>query len=332
MRFGSLQKNKLSLFLGLGCIVLFVFFSVAFGGADVKPLEALRALFSADAAENLRIIVLRVRLPRALAAIVCGAALAVSGLLLQSALQNHLASPGIMGVNHGAALFVLLGSLIFPFSFTLREIFAFAGALFAAAGVLLLSGKAGASKSSLILSGVAVSSLLTAGINLLIFLKPGLVTDRVAFSVGSLSNTDTLRLLPVIPVVLLSLAGAYLLSGGIDLFALGDETAAGLGLNVRRHRLLTVLCASLLAGAAVSLCGLISFVGLIIPNIVRITGKSTRQSLGLSIVWGSAFLLICDFISKLLFYPFEMPVGILLSLLGAPFFIYILIKRRRKAV
>lgn len=332
MRLKSSQKNKLSLCLGLGVIVIFILLSIAFGGADIQPIEALKTLFSADSAENIRIIVLRVRLPRALAAVICGAAFAVSGLLLQSALHNSLASPGIMGVNHGAALFVLLGTLFFPFSFTLREIFAFAGALFASLCVLLLSRKAGVSRTSLVLSGVAVSSLFTAGINLLIFLKPGLVTDRVAFSVGALSNIDMSRLLPVIPVVLLSLIGAYLLAGGIDLFALGDETAAGLGLNVRRHRILTVLCASLLAGSAVALCGLISFVGLIIPNIVRMTEKNTRRSLTLSIVWGSAFLLICDFTAKLLFYPFEMPVGILLSLLGAPFFIYVLIKRRRKAV
>ncbi|MBR1810910.1 MAG: iron ABC transporter permease [Clostridia bacterium] len=326
----STAKINKFLLLGIAALLLFLILSVSVGGSGVTATQAIKVLFGAPDAQNVKLIVFSVRLPRALGAVFCGSALAVSGLLLQAALDNSLASPGIMGVNHGAGLLALVASAILPFSFAGRTLFAFVGAILAALGVFLISKKAGVSRTSLILSGVAVSGMLTAMINLLIFLKPALVTDRVAFSLGSLSSVTFSQLVIVCPVVIAGILCAFLLAGGVDLFALGDETAQGLGLHTARHRIFTVLCASVLAAAAVSVCGLISFVGLIVPNMVRMVSKHTKSALLLCSVWGGGFLLFCDFASRLLVYPYEMPVGILLSLFGGPFFIYMLMKRRRR--
>ena len=124
---------------------------------------------------------------------------------------------------------------------------------------------------------------------------------------------------------------ALIISGGIDLFALGDEAAAGIGLNVMACRNLAVFAATILAGAAVSLCGLLSFVGLIIPNLIRLLpAEHFRSRLVLCMLYGSSFLVFCDIIARTLFYPYELPAGLLLSVLGSPFFIWILIRRRRR--
>jgi iron complex transport system permease protein len=183
-------------------------------------------------------------------------------------------------------------------------------------------------KSVIVLSGVAVSSMMTAASNTIITLRPESVSDKVGFSMGSLAGVD-LQQLPV-PAFLIfaGLAAAFCLGPGIELFAIGDEAAQGLGLAVDRHRKLTVACAALLASAAVCLCGLLGFVGLIVPNILRLSDRLTvrRKILG-CIVWGSILVLACDTLMRTLFYPYELPAGLLLSMIGTPFFILVLMRR-----
>ncbi len=273
-----------------------------------------------------------VRMPRTAGAILCGTALAVSGLLLQEALHNPLASPSILGINNGSGLFVLLASLLFPGRIYVRSVMALFGALLATGLVYLIATRAGFSRTMIILSGVAVSALMSAGINGIITFFPESAADKVAFSLGGLSGVTW-------PVLALSgaltmpcLLGGLFLSRGIDLFALGDESAHSLGLNVKRHRCLTILAAAVLAGAAVCVGGLISFLGLIIPNLIRRVfpqDLTTSGSLLLCVLYGSALLLAADFLGRRLLYPYELPVGLLLSLLGAPFFIGMLIHRKR---
>ena len=316
--------------LGTGLLLLCFACAVCTGGSGITIQQALHSLIGQDEG-NAGLIVRSVRLPRAVAAAVSGSALAVSGLLLQTALGNPLSSPSILGVNSGAGLLVLLSSVLFPFSVCGKAIAALLGALLATAAVLLIAQKAGASRSTLILAGVAVSAVFSALTNLLVFLFPEAVNDKTAFQLGSFAGVNSRQLLFAAVLIVCGIIGAYLLSGGLELFALGDETAQSLGLNVKRHRLLAVLCACVLAGAAVSLCGLVSFVGLIVPNMIRLVCKDVKVSVRLCCVWGAFFLLFCDYLSRILFYPFEIPVGILLSLLGAPFFIWLLMRRRRHA-
>ncbi len=330
MTFARQNKGRMLAAGGLVLVICFAM-SVFAGNSAVSSGELLDALTGKGTNPSAALILFQVRIPRALAAVFCGAGLAAAGLLLQSGLGNALAAPGVMGVNAGAGLFVLLAGLIFPMSAAAREGMAFAGALISTMIVYLISKKAGLSRSTLILSGVAVSSLMTAGINAIITIRPEAVADKVAFNLGGLQNVSVSQLIFSVPVILMGLAGGLLLSGGIDLFALGDETAHGLGLNVRRCRFLTIVCAAVLAAAAVSVCGLLGFVGLIIPNLIRmISPGSCRYQIAMCTLWGSAFLLLCDTLSRLLFFPYELPAGLLLSFLGAPFFIYMLTRRKRR--
>lgn len=283
-------------------------------------------------ADSARRILYYVRLPRTIAGILCGAALAGSGLILQEALNNPLASPAVLGVNNGAGFFALLAGILLPGSSVFRSGMSFLGALTAILLVYGISRKAGLSRTVIILSGVAVSALMSAGINAIITFWPDAVADKAAFTLGGLS---AVQYGPLVMSGMLAISGfllAFFLSGGIDLFRLGDETAMGLGLNVRQYRILAIVSATVLAGAAVCVGGLISFLGLIIPNLIRRVfpeALSTAKGLSLSMVLGSDLLLFSDFLARRMLYPYELPVGLLLSMLGAPFFIWMLMHRRR---
>ena len=302
--------------------------SLLAGNGAVTSAELLQTLFGVGGSKATQIILYQIRMPRTAACLLCGSSLSVAGLLLQEALSNPLASPGIMGINSGAGLFVLLSGICFPHLYSVRNAAAFVGALFSALLVFLIARKAGMSKSVIVLSGVAVSSMMTAASNTVITLRPESVSDKVGFSMGSLAGVDLQRLpLPAL-LIFAGLAAAFCLSPGIELFTIGDEAAQGLGLAAARHRKLTVACAALLSSAAVCLCGLLGFVGLIVPNMLRFSVQySVRKKILACIVWGSTLLLFCDTLMRTLFYPYELPAGLLLSLIGTPFFILVLIRR-----
>ena len=312
------------------CIIFF-FLSLLWGTKSLSFNRALLALLGRAEKAGDAAVLFSLRFPRALAAFVCGASLSCAGLLLQSSLNNALASPGVIGVNTGAGFFVLLGSLFFPLSVTVKVEAAFLGAMLSCFLVYGICMRAGVSKTSVILSGVAVSSLFSAGIDLLLTTHPEIVSDKVSFSLGGFSSVPINHLFLVSIISFVGILLSFLLSPGLDLFPLGDEAAFSLGLNVRRHRIFSILVASLLASGSVSLCGLLGFVGLLVPNLVRLFSPvSSRKKLLLCILWGGAFLLFCDFLSRVLFFPYEVPVGLFLSCLGAPFFIFMLIKKRRR--
>ena len=208
---------------------------------------------------------------------------------------------------------------------------AFVGALLATFLVYLVSRRAGTSRGTVVLAGVAVSSLMSAAIDAIVVVWPESVTDRVSFTLGGLSGVTYQSLALCAPALLVALAAGAYLGRGIDLLALGDEAAHGLGLDVRACRLGAIVCASLLAAAAVSVCGLLSFVGLIVPNLVRMWARpTTRQGLALCAVWGATLLVACDLVARTIAFPYELPVGLVLALLGAPFFIALLMRRGRR--
>ena len=325
---GNFWKNNKVIIAGIPVLVLSLSASVFASSGAVTGGQLWQALTGTGASSSTKLILYQIRMPRTAACLLCGSGLSVAGLLLQEALSNPLASPGIMGINSGAGVFVLLSGICFPHVYSARNAAAFAGALLSALLVFMIARKAGMSKSVIVLSGVAVSSMMTAASNTIITLRPESVSDKVGFSMGSLAGVD-LQQLPV-PAFLIfaGLAAAFCLGPGIELFAIGDEAAQGLGLAVDRHRKLTVACAALLASAAVCLCGLLGFVGLIVPNILRLSDRLTvrRKILG-CIVWGSILVLACDTLMRTLFYPFELPAGLLLSMIGTPFFILVLMRR-----
>ena len=309
---------------GLLLLIAGSLFAMLFGNSSVGTKELLDALMgNGQSGSATSIIMFDIRIPRLLAAIACGAALALSGLLMQEALGNPLASPSIMGVNNGAGFFVLLSVVIFGHSLTARTIMSFAGAVASAGLVFVTSQMAGS-------SGVAVSALMSAGINFCITVWPDTVYDKTAFQIGSLQGIQANSLVVTIAVVLIAAVFSLLISSKIELFALGDEVAFGVGLPVKTYRLLTILAAVVLAATVVSVCGLISFVGLIVPNAIkRIDSSSFKSRMLLTMIWGSNLLLFGDLLAKNISYPYELPVGMLISLIGAPFFIILLARRHR---
>lgn len=212
----------------------------------------------------------------------------------------------------------------------LTTIAAFAGAIIAVLLVYFIAHKTGASRMGIILSGVAVSSFIGAIIDTILTLKPDTVIARTAFLIGGFSGItmDKLRFAGVI--IIIAFVIALILSYDMNILALGDETSKSLGLNVAGIRFTFLILAAVLAGSAISFTGLIGFVGLIIPHVSRLfVGYDNRILLPVSALLGSIFTLICDLLARVLFAPYEIPVGIVLSFLGGPFFIYLLLKGKR---
>lgn len=305
-------------------------FALFAGNGAISTADILSVLTGSGTAAQ-RIILFQLRLPRMAAAMACGAALSVSGYLLQGSLDNRIVSPGILGINNGAGLFVLLSALFFPFNAGAKCMMAFSGALLVTVFVSILSVKTGMSKTSVVLSGVAISALCVSVIDLIISLKPETVADRAAFQIGGFATVQYKTVLFAAPMILIGLIISLITAPSMDILGLGDEMAYGLGLGVKRYRMILVLSAAVMAGASVCMGGLLGFVGLIIPNCVRMLQKGkSRQGMILCILYGAAFLLLCDTISRLIVFPYELPCGLVLSVIGAPYLIWILIKRRKR--
>ena len=304
--------------------------SVGCGSQWYTPARLWQALCAADAADPVWRILCFVRLPRTAAAVLAGAALGVAGALIQSVLNNAMASPNVIGVNAGAGLGALLAASLVPGAAALLPGAAFAGALAAALFIWLLAAVAGLSRTTLILAGVTVSSILTACMNTLKLLFPDAAVGSTAFLLGTLSGVTTAQVQRALPWLAAGFVLAALLAADLNVLQLGEDMAAGLGLPVARVRFAALLTAALLAGAAVSFAGLVGFVGLLAPHIARrLVGGDNRRLLPVTALASADLMLLCDVAARVLFAPFELPVGVLLSLVGGPFFLFLLLRRKR---
>lgn len=268
-----------------------------------------------------------VRLPRTLAALVCGAALSVSGAVIQGVLANRLASPSIIGVNSGAGLAVTLCTAFGIYGGLQVSVFSFVGAFAAVMLVSIAARKWEASRGTVILIGVALNSFLGALSDTIITFMPDVGVVSRDFKIGEFSAVTYQKLIPAALIILITVSVLLTLTNELDVFTLGEDTAKGLGMNTSFMRTLFLLLAALLAGCAVSLAGLLSFVGLVVPHAVRrLAGSKSIHLLGLCALFGAAFVCLCDTIARTAFSPYEIPVGIIMAFLGAPFFVFILIK------
>ena len=269
------------------------------------------------------------RLPRTLACMLSGAALAVSGCILQCVLGNQLASPGIIGINAGAGLAVTVCCALGVLSGWATSVAAFGGAMAAVLIVVILARLTGASRTTVILSGVAINSILGALRDALTTLFPETAMLSGEFRVGGFSSVASVRLTPAAILIVLALMVSMTLCSELDILALGEETARGLGLSVKKIRTIFLVMAALLAGASVSFAGLLGFVGLLVPHMARrLVGSECRWLLPLSGLLGAALVTLCDLLSRLLFVPYELPVGIMMSVIGGPFFLVLLFRKK----
>lgn len=303
-------------------------FSLLLGAVRLTPAQLWQA-FVKGPGSTAGYIFWYARLPRTLACLLSGAALAVSGAVIQSVLSNKLASPGIIGVNAGAGLAVTVCCALGLLSGWTIALSAFGGAMLSVLLVVFTAEKTGASRTTVILGGVAVNSFLGALSEALTTLIPDAGVLSGDFRVGGFASVVPVRLLPAGILILGALAVILTLRNDLEVLSLGEETARSLGMSVKRMRTLFLVLAAMLAGASVSFAGLLGFVGLIVPHALRrITGSETGLLLPLCAIGGAGFVTACDLAARLLFIPYELPVGILMSVLGGPFFLGLLLKRK----
>lgn len=282
-----------------------------------------------EAPEAAWLIMRYIRLPRTCAALLAGAALASAGAVIQTVLHNPLASPGIIGINSGAGLLVAAVCAVAPAAQIYTPAIAFAGALLAA---LLVTGAArltGASRLTVVLAGVAVSNMFSAGIDAVVTFVPEALGGVSDYRIGGFSGVTMERIAPAAAMITAALLILFTMTRQMDVLALGGETARSLGLNVGAVRFVLLMLAAALAGGAVSFAGLLGFVGLIVPHAMRrFAGEESGPLLAASALGGACFVTLCDLMARVLFAPFELPVGVVLAFAGGPFFLWLLLRQR----
>ena len=278
------------------------------------------------------VILFSVRLPRMMAAILAGWGLSVSGVLLQNVTNNDLASPNIIGVNSGAGFCAILLLAFFPAAVSFTAPAAFAGALLATLIIIGISVRLGGSKSTVILAGMALTAILNAAISFVSLIDTDTVAVYNYFSIGGLSGISASRLIIPACFILISHCISLLISPDLNTLCLGDELATSLGVKVKSVRRLCLILASASAAAVVSFAGLLGFVGLIVPHIARtITGHNTTRLLISAPIIGASLVLLADMLGRIVLAPTEIPVGIIMAVLGAPFFLILLFRRGGRA-
>ncbi|MDE6984425.1 MAG: iron ABC transporter permease [Lachnospiraceae bacterium] len=321
-----MRKKIVSLSL---LLVLCSFGGILLGSVPLSPQGVLRCLAGLDRDSTTYVLVNTVRLPRVLGGCLAGMGLAAAGVILQSVMNNTLASPNTIGVNSGAGFAVMLALMLGGGFSSAVPAAAFAGALVTTLTIFGLAYMADSSRTTIILAGITVSSFLNAGINTIKLIDADITVNLTTFMIGSLSGItfDSLRLpsAAICAALLLSL----FLTKPLNILGLGDDIARSLGLHVTRSRLILLVLSSVLSGCVVSYAGLLGFVGLIVPHICRrLFGNDARYLLPCSALLGACFVLVCDMLGRVLFAPFELPAGVLMSFVGGPFFLYLLFKKK----
>lgn len=308
--------------LGL-CSVL----SLAVGSAGYSIQEILKALFSQEDSP-VKTIVLNLRLPRIILAILIGSSLSAAGALLQSVMRNPLADPGTIGVSAGAGTAATTILLIFPQLSASVPLFAFGGAALACVLIYTMAWKGGVDPTRIILSGVAINSVLGAYNSLLQLMNSDSLEGVLAFMNGSLSGRGWHQVQIAACYASVGLVMAFLCIKSANALQLGEEMAKSLGVKVSLNRVLLSAVAAFLAAATVSVAGMIGFVGLVVPHIARLlVGSDYKVMMPVSVVLGAVVLLAADTVGRTVVPGMEIPVGIVMAVCGGPFFLYLLRKK-----
>ena len=323
------SKNKIWIFYLAALVMLAAsaVLGILLGASSLSVSALLRALIHGEVNSAAGKILWYVRFPRVAGSMLCGGALAVSGAMIQAVLANRLASPSIIGVNAGAGLAVTLCGAMGILGGWQFSLWAFAGAFGSVMLVSLGAKKWGASRGTVILMGVTINALMGACSDTIRTFVPEVSILSNNFRIGDFSAVTYTKLGPAAVLILVSFAILCSLTNELDVLTLGDDEARSLGLNTGLMRTVFLMLAAALAGAAVSMAGLLSFVGLLVPHAVRrAVTTETRHLIPLCALFGGGFVTLCDTLGRVLFAPYELPVGILMAFLGAPFFLFILIK------
>ncbi len=316
-----------------GLLVVSCALSIVIGAKAIPPAQVWDALWDQTQTAN-ALIVHELRIPRTVLGVLAGAALALAGALMQGHTRNPIADPSILGISQGAGLAVVISVFSFDVTNLLGFVwFSFAGALLGALAVFAIGsiGRGGATPVTLALAGAAISFLLQAITSALVLLDRQSLDTYRFWKVGSIAVTESGLIWQILPFLVVGFVLGLANAPGLNALALGEDVARSLGHRVRLSRGVGITAIAVLVGAAVAVCGPISFVGLVAPHVARfVTGAEYRWLLPFSALLGSSLVLLADVLGRVVARPSEIQVGVMLAMVGAPFFIALV--RRRKLV
>jgi len=327
-----MKKKRRLLFLLIILFVLGTMISLCHGPAKTGLDDLWNFVFQGDASNS---IIFQIRLSRVILAFLVGASLSLSGAILQGYFQNPMAGPFVVGVSSGASFGAVLSlQLGLTFSFlglNVQSVFAFAGGFVIVYLVYFLSQKKGVFKvETLLLTGIAAGAMASALTSFLIFLKSDSYEQAVFWLLGSFYLADWKQIYAILPYFLVCFVAAQWYAKDMNLLVLGDDTAQSLGCSVKKTRRIFLALSTILAASAVSVSGIIGFVGLIVPHWVRLLiGPDHRSLFFYSFLTGGVFLIFSDLLARSLLFSTELPIGIITAVIGAPFFIFLLNQRRQ---
>ncbi len=345
------EYNKIIFLSGLFTLLIISLISTTIGPVKIKLLEIIDILFSginintnissSEISQAFKIVILDIRLPRILMGTLVGIALGTSGAILQGLFRNPLIDPGFIGVSSGAAIgamFVIMFSQLMAIQNTfyvqfLLPIFAMSGGLFTTILVYKMSQMSGKTNvMAMLLSGIAVNAFSGSIIGFLVYRASDMELRSFTFwTLGSLDNSSWLIVGIAFILILVPLLISIRIRHKIDIFMLGDSDAGYLGLNIEQLKKKIILISALMVGVTVAFCGMIGFIGLVTPHLVRlIMGPSHKTLILGSALLGAIILILADFISRIIIAPAQLPIGIITSALGAPFFLWLIISQKRK--
>ncbi|WP_028975226.1 FecCD family ABC transporter permease [Spirochaeta cellobiosiphila] len=317
-------------------IILILFsslLSLTIGTADIKAVEVFHIIkeqfnypLVSKSTTPADIIILNVRAPRIVLALLVGGALAVSGTALQGLFRNPMADPYVLGLSSGAAFGVTVVIICGLSTTVLLQGSAFIGALLTAFfGLSLAQGLSRRGTTTLLLTGMTLSFMLSALISFFMYINRDLVENILFWTFGSFSSSSWMKVCLLLPPVFLGVTGLQLLSKDLNLLTQGEDMAASSGVSVQKVKILIVLLSSLLTASAVALSGIIGFIGLIIPHIMRTLGGPNHRGLLISSFFGGALVALwADGLARVILAPSELPVGIITALIGGPYFLFLL--------
>ncbi len=306
-------------------LALIGFFLSLTKGSSTITMEQIIAILLHPGTDPQSQIIWNIRMPRTIVGALVGINLSLSGAILQAIMRNPLADPHIIGISSGAGLAGVVIMILFPTLEYLITPAAFIGAMLAAVCIYILAWKNGIKPVRIILAGVAVSAFLSAGISGLMIFYSDRVHGALMWMVGGLAARSWPHVQIILPYALIGLVLALASAAYLNILQLGDEMARGLGINVEATRIILTAVAALLAASAVSVVGLLGFVGLVVPHAARLMiGSDYRYLLPAAALLGIAVVTLSDTFARVIFAPVELPVGIIMAFLGAPFFLFLL--------
>ncbi|BAT56854.1 iron(III) dicitrate transport system permease protein (plasmid) [Nostoc sp. NIES-3756] len=328
------KRIPLMLLCLVGVIVVVMVMNIGRGEYPISPLDIVKTLLGLDTGNrDHAFVIYNLRLPRTFVAFMVGVGLATSGAIFQGLTHNPLADPGIIGINAGASLAAVAVIILFPSApIYILPLSAFAGALLMATLIYSLAWNNGSSPVLFILIGVGLSAIASAFTSLMItFGEIYSVTDALVWLAGSVYGRTWEQVLALLPWLIVLIPMALILARHLNVLNLGDDVAKGLGTNVEWQRALLVPVGVALAGASVATAGMIGFVGLIAPHIGRqLVGPNHQELIPTAALLGGMLVVMADFLGRTVFAPIEIPCGVVTATVGAPYFLYLLIRNSKK--